>query len=235
MTKRTNGLGPKLAYAVTVVLSFGLIPRPASTQVFPLPSMNTTLSPEQRADPSIPQMTITVTVPLEAGALSTDPAGPTPDPAGPTPRSPVPLLPLQLLTIDGAHVERVRDSLRRGEPQFQRALAELEAEANRALKIAPMSVMDKSDHAAERRQARLHEPGAVLVARPRQAGWPSVHPQGRRAESGDQPDHRSRQSRTPDRRRRDARPRLSAHRPRRIRGARGAPDCASGSSIRRRA
>jgi hypothetical protein len=121
---------------MTVILSFGPIPQPASTQVFPLPSLNTTLSPEQRVDRLIPQMTLAVTVPLVAGALSTDPGGP-------TPRSPVPLLPMQLLTIDGAHVERVRDSLRRGEPQFQRALAELEAEANRALKIAPMSVMDK--------------------------------------------------------------------------------------------
>jgi hypothetical protein len=135
MTKR-HSLGPKIAYAMTVVLSFGLIPQPASTQISPLPSMNTTLGREQYADPSIPQMTLAVTVPLLTSALSTDPAGPTPG-------SLAPLLPLQLLTIDGAHVERVRDSLRRREPQFQSALAELEAEANRALSVAPMSVMDK--------------------------------------------------------------------------------------------
>jgi hypothetical protein len=56
---------------------------------------------------------------------------------------PNPLIP-QLLTIDGAHVARVRDSLRRGEPQFQSALAALERDANRALNIEPMSVMDKA-------------------------------------------------------------------------------------------
>ena len=76
MLKR-HSFGPKLACAMTAVLSFGLIPQPASTQGFPLPSMITTLSSEQGADPSIPQMTLIVTVPLVA-ALSTDPAGPTP-------------------------------------------------------------------------------------------------------------------------------------------------------------
>jgi hypothetical protein len=45
--------------------------------------------------------------------------------------------------IDSAHVARVRDSLLRGETQFKPALAVLEAEATRALSIAPMSVMDK--------------------------------------------------------------------------------------------
>ena len=45
--------------------------------------------------------------------------------------------------VDGAHVAGVRDSLRRGEPQFQPALAALEADANDALTVAPMSVMDK--------------------------------------------------------------------------------------------
>jgi beta-glucosidase len=49
----------------------------------------------------------------------------------------------QLLMIDGAHVAQVRDSLRRGEPQFQSALSALEADANRALDVAPVSVMDK--------------------------------------------------------------------------------------------
>jgi hypothetical protein len=48
-----------------------------------------------------------------------------------------------LLTSDGAHVTRVRDSLRRGEPRFKDALAALEADANRALAVGPMSVMDK--------------------------------------------------------------------------------------------
>jgi hypothetical protein len=40
-------------------------------------------------------------------------------------------------------VARVRESLRRGEPQFRPALTALEADANRALNVAPMSVMDK--------------------------------------------------------------------------------------------
>jgi hypothetical protein len=56
---------------------------------------------------------------------------------------PPPSTELPLLTVDSAHVARVRDSLRRGEPQFQRALISLEADANRALSVAPMSVMDK--------------------------------------------------------------------------------------------
>ena len=49
----------------------------------------------------------------------------------------------RLLMIDGAHVARVRDSLRRGEPQFQNALRALEADANNSLRVAPLSVMDK--------------------------------------------------------------------------------------------
>ncbi len=49
----------------------------------------------------------------------------------------------QLLMADGAQVANVRDSLRRGEPQFQAALAALEKDANRGLTVAPMSVMDK--------------------------------------------------------------------------------------------
>jgi len=51
---------------------------------------------------------------------------------------------LQLLTADGAHVSSVRDSLRRGEPQFKSALAELEADAKQGLTVQPMSVMDKA-------------------------------------------------------------------------------------------
>jgi len=46
--------------------------------------------------------------------------------------------------VDGPHVAAVRVSLRRGEPQFRRALTELEADANRGLTVAPMSVMDKN-------------------------------------------------------------------------------------------
>ncbi len=57
MTKRTNGLGPKLGWVMAVVLSFCLIPQPASTQS-PLPWMNTALSPEQRADLLIAAMTL---------------------------------------------------------------------------------------------------------------------------------------------------------------------------------
>lgn len=48
-----------------------------------------------------------------------------------------------LLTADGAHVARVRDSLRAGEPEFAPALEELEERADEALTLAPMSVVDK--------------------------------------------------------------------------------------------
>ena len=48
-----------------------------------------------------------------------------------------------LLMIDSAHVALVRDSLRRNETQFKRALTALEADAERMLTVAPMSVMDK--------------------------------------------------------------------------------------------
>jgi len=50
---------------------------------------------------------------------------------------------IQLLTVDGEHVAGVRDSLRRGRPQFQAALSVLETEANTGLTVGPMSVMDK--------------------------------------------------------------------------------------------
>jgi len=49
----------------------------------------------------------------------------------------------EFLMDDSAQVARVRESLRRGEPQFQPALAAIEADANRALNVAPVSVMDK--------------------------------------------------------------------------------------------
>ena len=51
--------------------------------------------------------------------------------------------PPQLLMVDGPHVASVRESLRRGEPQFRAALTALEADANHGLTVAPMSVMDK--------------------------------------------------------------------------------------------
>lgn len=57
----------------------------------------------------------------------------------PTPASTSP----DLLMVDGAHVARVRESLRRGEPRFRSALAALERDADGALRVAPMSVMDK--------------------------------------------------------------------------------------------
>ena len=72
----------------------------------------------------------------------------------------------QLLMIDSAHVARVRDSLSRGETQFKHALAALEADANHALSCRPSVRDGQGSHTAERRQTRLHEPGAVLVARP---------------------------------------------------------------------
>ncbi|HEX3326257.1 MAG TPA: alginate lyase family protein, partial [Actinomycetota bacterium] len=45
--------------------------------------------------------------------------------------------------VDSAHAALVRESLRRGEPQFQPALSALQTDANRALTLEPLSVMDK--------------------------------------------------------------------------------------------
>src|SRR3954467_3401954 len=73
--------------------------------------------------------------PLAPGA----PIPPTVPPAGP---GPLPVQP-ELLMVDSSHVAQVAASLRRGEPTFQPALTALVADANRALKLAPVSVMDK--------------------------------------------------------------------------------------------
>jgi beta-glucosidase len=78
------------------------------------------------------EQTITLGSPTPSASQPTVPSAP-----GPPSSSP------QLLIFDSAHVARVRDSLRRGEPQFRAALTALEAAANRALSVAPMSVMDK--------------------------------------------------------------------------------------------
>jgi hypothetical protein len=51
---------------------------------------------------------------------------------------------IQLLTVDGKHVAGVRDSLRRGRPLFQAPLTVLETDANTALNVGPLSVMDKA-------------------------------------------------------------------------------------------
>ncbi|ABS27459.1 conserved hypothetical protein [Anaeromyxobacter sp. Fw109-5] len=73
-----------------------------------------------------------------AGSCDRARSGPAAD-GEPTPPSASP----RLLMIDGAHVSRVRDSLRRGEPQYREALAALEADAGRALALPPVSVTDE--------------------------------------------------------------------------------------------
>ena len=75
-----------------------------------------------------------------ACCVSVAACGGSPGTAGPERTS---IVPPQLLMVDGEHVASVRDSLRRGEPQFRPALNALEADANEALSVAPMSVMDK--------------------------------------------------------------------------------------------
>ena len=67
-------------------------------------------------------------------------------PPAPTPATPEPVPPSTtppLLTISSSHVAQVRESLSRGELQFRSALTALETDANRALNVEPMSVMDK--------------------------------------------------------------------------------------------
>jgi beta-glucosidase len=51
--------------------------------------------------------------------------------------------PQRLLLGNSEHLAQVRESLRRGEPQFQQPLAALETDADRALRVAPVSVVDK--------------------------------------------------------------------------------------------
>jgi beta-glucosidase len=63
--------------------------------------------------------------------------------ASPT-RNSVPPLVNPPLIIDSAHLLEVRESLRRGEPQFMPALTAVVEDANRALTLAPVSVMDKA-------------------------------------------------------------------------------------------
>ncbi len=103
-----------------------------------------------------------------------------------------------------------------GDPgRDRRARGRGEAGAGRAADVGD----GQAGHAAQRRSARLHEPGAVLVAGSIQAGRPALHPQGRRAQPGDQPDHGSRQPRTAGWRGDDALPRLCLHGTRGLRDA----------------
>jgi beta-glucosidase len=68
-------------------------------------------------------------------------------PAPALPPNPIPSLPSastpQLLTIDAAHLASVRESLGRGETQYQSARTALESDANVALRVEPMSVVNK--------------------------------------------------------------------------------------------
>ena len=128
----------------------------------------------------------------------------------------------KLLLIDGAYLASVRGRVRAGDATLKPAVAALEEDAKKALAMKPTVGHGQDGHAAERRQARLHEPGAVLVARSGKARRPAVHPARRRAQSGDQPHHGSRQLRTLDERRLDARSRVYLDRPRRVRRAGGA-------------
>ena len=109
-------------------------------------------------------------------------------------RHPEPLL------VDRAHMNDVRARGEKGDAAIAAAIATLE----KRREDSPRDQADVGDgqsrHASERRQARLHEPGAVLVAGSIQARRQAVHPQGRRAQPRDQQDHRSRQPRTAGRR-----------------------------------
>jgi hypothetical protein len=49
----------------------------------------------------------------------------------------------QLFTIDAAHLVSVRESVKQGNQEFQSAIAALQSDANQALDVKPMSVMDK--------------------------------------------------------------------------------------------
>jgi beta-glucosidase len=62
---------------------------------------------------------------------------PTPIPGAPGASTP------QLFTIDAAHLASVRESLGRGETQYQSARTALESDANQALRVEPMSVVNK--------------------------------------------------------------------------------------------
>jgi len=48
-----------------------------------------------------------------------------------------------VLMIDGAHVAQVRESLRRGDAHYKHPLEVLETQADRALRLSPMSVLQK--------------------------------------------------------------------------------------------
>ncbi|HET6630261.1 MAG TPA: alginate lyase family protein [Woeseiaceae bacterium] len=77
----------------------------------------------------------------ESGAGTPETGSVTPESGTPPPESTITVP--ELLLIDGAHVARVRDSLRRGEPEFGQALTALEVDADSVLNMEPVSVMDK--------------------------------------------------------------------------------------------
>ncbi len=57
--------------------------------------------------------------------------------------------------------------------KFHPVLDKLRSQADKTLNMEPVSVMQENHHAAKRGQARLHEPGALLVDGPEQARWPA--------------------------------------------------------------
>ena len=96
----------------------------------------------------------------------------------------------------------------RRDPAVLPAWDALRADADKALAVNRVLRRRQRRHAAERRQARLHEPGAVLLARSGEAGRQAVHPQGRRAEPGDRQNHGPSRHRRSGREHADARPRV---------------------------
>ena len=126
------------------------------------------------------------------------------------------------LLLDRAYVRDVRARGEKGDAAIKAAIAALDEDAKKALAITPMSVMDKSDHASQRRQARLHEPGAVPVAGSVEAGWqPYIRKDGQRNPEIDKITD-PRQSRTARRRGHDAVAGVCLHGTRGVCGARRA-------------
>ena len=84
-------------------------------------------------------------------------------------------LPFYFGTSPGALAE-AKSRLAAHDPALEPALNALIRAADKALEVVPPSVMDKGRIPPKRRQARLHDYRALLLARSQQVEWAALYP-----------------------------------------------------------